>query len=213
MDTKVPEELARVRLLLEKGEYRDALALVDSLKGREGLPADDRLTCSLFEARLRLRLGELEEADALAEVVLQGALGQEVPLLAVDALLVKAGVSYFNRVPYEGLEAVDLGEGLLEGWESDPVGRSADEVQWRRGELLRHRGMLYLQNADLDEARACLQQSLAIHRGLDCRQGIADCLSNLCSLYWSKDNHREAIEHALQSLAIREELGNQDDVA
>jgi tetratricopeptide (TPR) repeat protein/predicted amidohydrolase len=213
MERTVPEELARVRLLLEKGEYREALTLVESLRAREGLAMEDRLICSLFEARIRVKLGDLEEAHALAEEVLQGARGREASLLDVDALLVQAEVSWRVYAPDEGFEAVEKGAALLERWELDSVGVREEEVQRRKGELLRHRGILYRLRGDLDEARACLQQSLAIHTRLDNRQGMAACLNGLGWVYWSKGNYGEAIEHARQSLTIREELGNQDDIA
>jgi tetratricopeptide (TPR) repeat protein/predicted amidohydrolase len=213
MDTMVPEELARVRLLLETGEYREALNLVESLRARKGLPVEDRLASSLLEARIRAKLGEAAEARALAEEVLQGALGREVPLLAVDALLVKAEVSYFLHRLDEGFEAVEVGERLLEGWESDPGAEGEEEFQWRKAELLRHRGFLYYQRGDLDEALAPLQQSLATHTRLASKKGMADCLTHLGAVYFSKGSHGEAIEHAQRSLAIRKELGNQDDIA
>ncbi len=213
METMVPEELARVRLLLEKGEYREARNVLESLRARDGLPVEDRLVCSLLEARIRAKLGEVAEAHALAEEVLQGARGRELPLLAVDALLVKAEVSYFLRRLDEGFEAVEVGERLLEGWELDPVGVGEEDIQWREAELLRHRGFFHFQRGDLDQALTSLQQSLAIHSRLDNKKGRADCLSSLGGVCRSKGNHGEAIEHAQRSLAIREELGNQDDIA
>jgi tetratricopeptide (TPR) repeat protein/predicted amidohydrolase len=213
MDATVPEELARVRLLLENGEYRDALELVESLGARDGLAVEDRLACSLLEARIRVKLGNLEQARALAEEVLQGARGQEVPLLAVDSLIVKAEVCWLSHALDEGLDAVERGEALLEGPELDRVGVGEEEVQGRKGELLRHKGILYWYRGDLDPALASLQQGLAIHRRLDNRKGMADCLHYLCSVNWSKGNLDKAIEHARQSLAIREELGNRDDIA
>ncbi|MFX0201466.1 MAG: hypothetical protein ACFFCW_35565 [Candidatus Hodarchaeota archaeon] len=69
------EELFRAEQLLKKGEYKKALGLVKALAAREGLPVDDRIACSLYENRLRVKLGEQEKALTLVEEILQTARG------------------------------------------------------------------------------------------------------------------------------------------
>ncbi|MFX0201050.1 MAG: hypothetical protein ACFFCW_33445 [Candidatus Hodarchaeota archaeon] len=44
------EELFRVELLLNKGKYKNALELMELFATREGLSADDRIACSLYDS-------------------------------------------------------------------------------------------------------------------------------------------------------------------
>ncbi len=212
MTGTVREKLSSAELLLEKGEYREARVLLEALGAQEGLPGDDRLACSLLESRLRVKLGELQEALALVDGILQASHELENPLLVVDTLIVKAELSWRLHTLDEGLEVIKQGEGLLSRFARDPVG-GREDIERREGELLLHRGSIYWYKGDIDPAMDVLQQSLAIHEKLDNRRGSADTLHRLGGVYWSKGSLHEALEYFQRSLAIREELGNNHDIA
>ncbi|MFQ5820468.1 MAG: hypothetical protein ACE5I5_10815 [Candidatus Heimdallarchaeota archaeon] len=136
------EDLFRAEQLLKKGEYKDALELVETIAAREGLPKDDRLACSLLESQLRVKLGELEKALTLAEEVLQTVRGRMNLLLGVDALIIEAEVSWRSGNLDEGLGAVEEGEELLVGTRLDHVGEWEEQIKRRKGELLQLRGVI-----------------------------------------------------------------------
>jgi tetratricopeptide (TPR) repeat protein/predicted amidohydrolase len=213
MTSTVREEMSRAELLLEKGEYRDALDLVETLQAQELLPVDDRLVCSLLEAQTRVKLGELEEALALANKILQATPEKENVLLVVDALIVKAEVSWRLHALDEGLRAVEEGEGLLARKRTRGAGKWQRDVRRREGVLLQHRGAICWYKGELDDALEYAQRSLTVFEGLNHTQGIADSLFRMGSVHWSKGDLDRALEHTEQSLAIREQLGNKHDIA
>ncbi len=205
------EVLSRVEELLEKGDYRDALKLVEELLGQEGLSANDRLACSLFESRLRLKLGESERALKLAETTLKGARKEANLLIVVDALIVKAEISWRSGKIDEGLESLAEGEGLLKGIEKEQA--SEEEVRRRTGEISHHRGVIFWYTGELDQALECHQVSLAISETLDDQYGVAGALNNLGLVFWSKGDYSQAIEYYQRSLAIGEQQGNRRFIA
>ncbi len=212
MTGTVREELSRAELLLGRGEYREALGLVETLRAHSALSEYDALSCSLLESQLRVKLGELEEALALVNEILKATPMRDNPLLVVDTLIVKAELSWRLHTLDEGLEVIEQGEGLLSRLARDPTS-GREDIEWREGELLLHRGSIYWYKGDIDPALEVLHRSLVIHEKLDNRRGSADTLHRLGCLHWSRGNLHEALEYFQRSLVIREELGNDHDVA
>jgi tetratricopeptide (TPR) repeat protein len=213
MTSTIREEVIRAERLLERGEYRDALELVEALAAREGLPADDRLACFLLEGRLKVKLGELEEALALTEEVLQTTSERENPLLVVDILTVRAEASWRSGELVEALGAVEEGEALLAGMGPEHLGVVEGEIERREGELLHHRGVICWYKGDLDMALECHQRSRTIKERLGNRQALADSFNNLGLVYWSRGDFDQALDYYQRSLAISEELGNKRNTA
>ncbi len=205
------EVLSRVKILLEKGDYKDALKLVEELVNQEGLAADNRFACSLLESQLWLKLGESERALKLVEATLRGAREEANPLIVVDALIVKAEISWRSGKLGEGLELLAEGEGLLKGIAKEQV--LEEEVKRRTGEISHHRGVIFWYKGELDQALEYHQESLAISETLGDQYGVAGALNNLGLVFWSKGDYNQAIEYYQRSLAIREQQGNRRFIA
>jgi tetratricopeptide (TPR) repeat protein len=213
MTCTIREELIHAERLLQQGEYRDALELVEALAAREGLPADDRLACFLLESRLTVKLGELAKALALTEEVLQITSERENPLLVVDLLTVKAEASWRSGELDEGLGAVEEGEALLAGIELERLAAVEGEIERREGDLLHHRGIISWYRGDLDMALEYHQRSRTIKERLGNRRGLADSFNNLGLVYWSRGDLDQALDYYQQGLTINEELGNKRNTA
>ncbi|MGD8545356.1 MAG: tetratricopeptide repeat protein [Candidatus Bathyarchaeota archaeon] len=211
MTRRVREELAHVELLLENGEYKKALELVEALTKYDNISFDDRLVCALLESRLRVKLGELEKARVLVDKFLKTAREQQNSMLIVDFITVKAEVFWRLGKLDEGTRAVEEGEELLIGM--DQVEEWKGEIKRRKGELLHHKGIIYWYRGELNQALEHYQQSLKIKEELGNRKGIADSLNNLGLVYWSKGELNQALEHYQQSLKINKEIGNKKGIA
>jgi tetratricopeptide (TPR) repeat protein/predicted amidohydrolase len=206
------EELSRAELMLDKGEYKEALDVVKTLAARKGLPQEEHLACLLLETRLRLRLGELERALSLTEEALQEVDGIENPLLVVDVLTTKTEVYWRSGRMDEGLAALDECQRLLEEIQKEAVKIDEEELRRREGEHLLQAGIIQWYKGNLEKALEYHQRGLVIREELGHRRGIADSLNNLGIVYWSKGDLDVAAEYHERSLAIREELGSKPDV-
>ncbi len=211
MTDRIREELSRAELLLEQGKYSEALQQVKALAACERLSIDDRLACLLLKSRLSLKLGELKKAPVLADQVLRTAREGKNRLLVVDALTVKAEVSWHSGKLDEGLRAVEEGAGLLK--ELEHVSRQQKQIKKRKGQLLHQKGIIHWFRGDLDKALEHHRQSLIISEELGNKQGISDSLNNLGLVCVSKGDLNQALEYHQRSLAIKEELGNKQEIA
>lgn len=213
MTSPVQDNLSHVELLLEEGEHKEALELLEKVTAREGLSTEDRLVCTLLESRIKLKGGELKNALALTEKVLQAALERKNFLQAVDSLLVKAEIEWRSGELDRGLSAVEEGESLLEGMQFEQADEKARELRMRKANLLRHGGIIHWYKGSLDRAIEYHQLSLEIMEKLGNLPGMASSFNNLGLVYWSKGDLERAVEYYLRSIAIHEEIGKKRSIA
>ncbi|MFX0149821.1 MAG: tetratricopeptide repeat protein [Candidatus Hodarchaeota archaeon] len=202
MTVPIRKELACVETLIEKGEYKEALELVKMFTTQKEVPMDECLAISLLESKIRIEIGDLTIAQTLVEEVLQTARERKSIIFIVDALNIKARVSWQFGNLEEGLRVLKEGEKLLIKTDLEEK-----EIKKRKGELLQNKGIIYWYKGDLDKALQSHQQGLEIKKELNDKQGISDSFNNLGLVHWSKGNFDQAIEYYQQSLEIVEELG------
>jgi len=208
-----PKELSHAEKLLEKGKYKAALKLIETLTIQKDLPDEDRLMCLLLEGRIRVKLGDLEKAALLIAEGLETVRGDENLTLTVDFLTVKSEISWRLGKLDEGLNAVKDAQVLLEKLEPRYVGKQEGELNRRKGELLHNGGIIYWYKGDLDTALEYHKESLTIRENQDDKLGMASSYNNLGLVYWSKGDLDKALEYFEQSLLINEELGNNRNLA
>lgn len=209
MAKTVKKQLAKIELLLEKGEFQDALKRLKTLSTHEKLSSDDQFTCLLLESRLRIGLGELEKAHTLTTKLSQIALVQKNPLKITDGLILKAEILWRSDRLDEGLEAVLEAQNLLDGLEPGLT----DEINQRKGALLHQGGIIYWFKGELDLALEYHQQSLKIKEELNDKHGTAVSLNNIGLVFWSKGDLNHALEYYQQSLEVSKLLGYQRSTA
>ncbi|MFX0114739.1 MAG: tetratricopeptide repeat protein [Candidatus Hodarchaeota archaeon] len=207
------EELSRAELLLKKGNYSDALELVETLAAEKELSLDDHLACLLLESRLRIKLGELEKSLLLAEEVLQAGHVQENLLPLINAFIIKTEVSWRSGKLDEGLRILEKAQGLLKGTKLEDLGEKEQEIKLSSAELLHHKAIIYWFKGDLEQTLEYQQQVLAINEELGNKKGIAASLDNLGLAYASKGDINRALDYHHRSLAIYEALSNKHDFA
>lgn len=76
------------------------------------------------------------------------------------------------------------------------------------GTILADMGVLHHHMRDMEKARECYQQALAIHRGLGERRAIARALGNLGALHHDLKSFDEALANYQRALAIFRETGD-----
>jgi hypothetical protein len=107
---------------MKEREYKEALKLLEKIKARKGLSAEDILVCMLIESRLKINLGELKNALALTENVIQAALAAKNFLRALESFTIKAEIGWRSGELDMGLRAVEEGEKLLGGMQLEQAG-------------------------------------------------------------------------------------------
>jgi tetratricopeptide (TPR) repeat protein/KaiC/GvpD/RAD55 family RecA-like ATPase len=211
----VRDELANAKLLLEKGEYKRALKVVNASALRKKVKVDENLAGirALLESRLRLKLGEPKKALTLLDKFLRKARQQQNIMMIVDFLTVKSNVFWYLGKLDEGLEVIEEAWKLLSKTSVKDAENWDEQVKQRRGALLHHSGIIHWYKGELDQALENHQRSLSIKKELGDRSGVADSLNNLGLVYLSKGELDNALDYYQRSLKIKEELGDKDGFA
>ena len=152
--------------------------------------------------------GELTEALAITQSLLE----DKDPLIAIDALTLKAEISWRSGKLNEGLDAVEKATSLMSSKELVELDRKGD-LQKRRGKILSNAGVIHWYKGDMVQALECLEENLRIYEALEEREGLPGVLNNLGLVYWTKGELEKATEFYTRSLHIYEELSDEHGYA
>ena len=202
MNEEFRKEISHAELLYEKGDYEQALKLVESLVGQNGLSEENRIICTLLESKLRVQLGDPQKAYSLIEDILQKAHKFENHLQIADILIVKAQICWRIGELDQGFIVVEEGELLLSDYGQENPDEKESEVNPRLANLLNHGGIILWYKGDLDRAFEYHQRSLKIRKELGDKQSIARSLNNLGLVFYSKSDFDKALEYYKESLII-----------
>jgi tetratricopeptide (TPR) repeat protein/predicted amidohydrolase len=208
MKNPVQDIISQVKSLMKERKYREALELLEKVKAHESLSVEESLDCKLLESKLRISLGDFENARVLVEKVLQASREQDDMVMAVGSLGLMAQIDWRSGEYGKGLEAVEEGERILEGIEFELGDEKAREAMKKKAFLLGNGGIICWFKGDLERAREYAQRSLEIEELLDDLPGQADSLNNLGLIYWSKGDFEQAIGYYHRSLEIHEKIGD-----
>ncbi|MHA2304897.1 MAG: tetratricopeptide repeat protein [Candidatus Hodarchaeales archaeon] len=208
MNHSTQKKFRRVELLLNEGDYKNALELVETISSGELQSTNDKITRFLLEGRLRTKIGELHKARLIIDETLSIDREQVNLLQIVDVFILKAEISWRLGNFDEGLHAVQEGEKLLVelGKEEE------DEIKKRKKNLLHQGGIIHWYTGNLDQATVFNEQCLAISKEDNDKQGIANSLNNLGLIHQSKGKFKIALEYYQESLKIYEDLEDKENI-
>ena len=207
------KKMSNAESLFEKGEFKEALKIVEMLAKQNGLSVENRIASSFLEIRIRIRLGNLKEVQSMIEDTLQDAYKINDPLQITDILIIKAEVCWRLGELDQGLKVVEEGEKILIDYGQENAEELESEVNPRLANLLNHGGIIIWYKGDFDRAFDYHQKSLAIKKELGNKESIARSLNNLGLVLYSKSDFDKALEYYLESLIIWEELDNKREMA
>jgi tetratricopeptide (TPR) repeat protein len=207
MNLTTSEKLDRVKLLLDEGDYKGALELVETISSEEIQSINDKFVWLLLESRVRIKIGELDKARLIIEELLSIE-RKEVNLLQVlDAFIINAELSWRLGNFDDGLQSVQEGKKLL-----GILGKE-EEITGKKKELLNHGGIIHWYKGDLDQAASLYKQSLGIAEKENDKKGIARINNNLGLIYQSEGKFNLALECYQRSLTICEDLGDKETIS
>jgi tetratricopeptide (TPR) repeat protein/predicted amidohydrolase len=126
-------------------------------------------------------------------------------MIRLDALILRAELSWRSGRLDEGLDAVDMAASLLSSETLKPL-EEMDYIQKRKAKLLSNAGIIHWYRGDIEPALECHEESLRINEELDDKDGISGALNNLGLVYWTKGDLDRASQFYKKSLVICEEM-------
>jgi len=131
-------------------------------------------------------------------------------LLILDALILKAEISWRIGKLEDGIKAVERAEDLLS---KENLKHLEKELRARRGRLLSQAGVIHWYKGDIERAMECHQESLRIRQDLGDKEGVSVAFNNLGLVFWTKGDLDQAAEYYNKSLVIYEELNDENGVS
>jgi tetratricopeptide (TPR) repeat protein len=205
--------LSHAKDLHEKGEYKEALEILQSLLGNKELK-DPLVTLDalVLMAEASWRSGKLDDGhDAVhrAEKLLSTKELEELHKTEdiqkrKAKILSNSGVIHWYKGDLERAlechqQCLNINE-MLGDKEGIPV-------------AFNNIGLVYWTKGDLDQATEYYKKSLAIYEELNDENGIASVLNNLANISSLRGELDQALEYLHQSLVIRERLTIKQDIA
>jgi tetratricopeptide (TPR) repeat protein len=193
------------RLLLNQGNYQQALRLLDEAKERLTDPSNfELLAITQSEvAAYHLNRGELNQALALYEEADQLRRRAEATQTS-DHILMMLGVVHRKRGSYE--LAIDYLEQLLSRGETEgnpgAIAPAAHHLAWT-----------YLNLGELAQARYYCGRAMSLYEDMDDPRGVSDAHEQLGLILLAEVHDKEAVEHLKISFVMRTDLGNQQGAA
>ncbi|MHA2247249.1 MAG: tetratricopeptide repeat protein [Candidatus Hodarchaeales archaeon] len=207
MNDSIHEKLQHVSQLLNEGDLNNALELLETMPSEEIMIINDRITFFLLKSRLNIKIGELEKAQLAIEKLLSINREEVSHLQLLEALTIKAELSWRLGNFDEGLKSVQEGEKLIIDLGKEKYIREMEL------ELLNQGGIIHWYIGNLDLASDYHERCLAISEDEKNTQGIADSFNNLGLIHQSKGNFNVALEYYKKCLKINEDLRDKERIS
>jgi tetratricopeptide (TPR) repeat protein len=209
LQVKIKKDLARTEELLKKGEFNNALQLIEILSKKKELNEDERLVCRLLKGKILVKQGRFQETLEIVKQVLHESQQYEKPLYVVDALITLAEASWRVGRLNESLNYIEQGENTL-----NSVNREKErEKTRRRGELLYQKGIIFSRKGQLNKALKVLKRVLQSRMEMGDNFGIGEALNSIGVTYFYMGKLDRALESYTNSLKVKEDLGNIQQLA
>jgi tetratricopeptide (TPR) repeat protein len=197
-------EISEIKLLIDRGKYPQALETIETLTGEE------RIEGLILKNRILQRKGEVKEALATGNEILNESRAPGKDLLVLKTLLT-LGFVHAN---------------LLNKPELNDILREAEEIFSRieieeqeiaqecQGALAFLKGNFKEIEGEIEEALELLEKSLVIRQALPYQHEVVDTLTKIGFIHLDVTGKNElALDLFKRSLVISEELGNQTAIA
>lgn len=203
----------KIQLLIDQGDFNEALQAVEELEAVKDLNLEDKLACVLLKSQILTKSGETIKGLDLASEALE-TVQDQIPdnkLLLVDAIITKAeslrmfgqyDPAYAQEKLSGNLKLVEQGERILES----PIVIDPIEISCRKAVLLRNKGIIYRSLKEFDLSEDCFQKCAALYRKTGNKKELIEPLLSLAFTKATKGELDLSLETFNECLALQEEI-------
>ena len=197
----------KIRIMIRKGDYEQSIVLIKSIIDQFSQDSLTYIDLSLLEIEATWRLGKLESASELTQIV--ELLLQQVQTSEREILKRKASIYYNLGVIHRNFGNLDQSlsfakQGLILQQSQNLIHESAITLN-----LL---GIIYFQKGEYDNSLECYKNSLKINDEVGDIQYVAKILNNLGEIYRLKGDLVKSLNHYTGAHTQFLKLGNKQDI-
>ena len=204
-------QLVKIKIFTKKGNFNDALTLIENIKSQYDLESNNVRTIELIISKIRVYyfLGNLPEMLKLIKRI-------ELNInLSIETNILKVLENELNFENLKGLyylQQDQYDEALVHFQKSL---KNAVKINSKIGlsEILHNLGTFYLRQNNFDKAKTNFEKSLSYSEEISFNQGKAQSLSGLGDFYFHKGDIDKGFQYYQRSFELRKEIGNKYELA
>ncbi len=202
------KELKQAEELKNAGKFEEALQIVTNLEKEEGFTEEDLLSLHILKSSLLLALGQLKDAQNLAERVLEQSKKSKSYDKSIDALNLIAWVYWRLGKLEEALDEIGKAEEIISAQFPEPIA----EIQKKHASLFLIKGGIFFARGNLELIKKCLEEGLELVKLINDKKLIMQFTLNTGTYYGIKGNIDLAIKYHSQALAVAKEINDKQNI-
>ncbi|MFX1528211.1 MAG: tetratricopeptide repeat protein [Promethearchaeota archaeon] len=202
------EELKHVEELKSAGKFQEALDVVIDLEKNKEQSKEELFSIHLLKSSLLMDLGNLKEAQRLAETVLLQSEEEKCFEKSIEALNLIAWILWRLGNLEEALKTINKAEQIIKIQFHEP----SIEIKKKRASLFLIKGGIYFAKGELNLIKQCLEQGLELAKQIDDKKLLMQFTLNSGTYYGIKGNLEMAVNSSSQALAVAREINDIQNV-
>jgi len=202
------KELKQAEELKNAGKFEEALQIVVNLEKEEDFIEEDLLSLHILKSSLLLALGQLKDAQNLAERVLEQSEKFKFYDKSIDALNLIAWVYWRFGKLEEALNEIVKAEEIISSQFPEPI----KEIQKKHASLYLIKGGIFFARGNLELIKKCLEEGLELVKLINDKKLIMQFTLNTGTYYGIKGNIDLAIKYHSQALAVAKEINDKQNI-
>ncbi len=201
------KEIKQAEELKNAGKFEEALQIVTNLEKEEGFTEEDLLSLHILKSSLLLALGQLKDAQNLAERVLEQSKILKSYDKSIDALNLIAWIYWRLGKLEEALDEIGKAEEIISSQFPEPIA----EIQKKHASLFLIKGGIFFARGNLELIKKCLEEGLELVKLINDKKLIMQFTLNTGTYYGIKGNIDLAIKYHSQALAVAKEINDKQN--
>jgi tetratricopeptide (TPR) repeat protein len=208
MHTAKTKKLKQAEELKNAGKFEEALQVILNLEKEESFNQEDLLSLYILKSSLLLALGQLKEAQNLAETALEKSEELNFYDKSIDALNLTAWVYWRLGKLEEALDEIVKAEEIIRSQFPEPI----KEIQKKHASLYLIKGGIFFARGNLELIKKCLEEGLELAKLTNDKKLIMQFTLNTGTYYGIKGNIDLAVKYHSEALTVAKELNDKQNI-
>jgi len=203
-----PKKLLLAQELLEQGEFKEALRIIDKLDKASNLNDEEKLSYYLLKGSILFDLSQFEQSYKIAEQAYQESRGVKGGFYEIDILiLIARNLIRLNKLD-DALDILKQAEDLIRNYLQESS--STTNLKQRKATLFSLKASTYFFKGDSENALPNTEESLSLSNEIGDKKGIMVSLIQLGLIYFMyKGDWEKSLNYSEQAKELGEEIGIQ----
>ena len=206
------DEYKKIQGFIDSGNFKDGFNYLSNLKKQFGpsITLQDRLVLNLLLCTLQSKSGKYQENLKLIST-LEGTIQSQI--MFIDFIIVKADTLWKVGKQDEALKTLEENEDKINNYKtsiSEKNNKMVVDFLARESEFKNLKGIINFYLGEMQDAKKCFEESLALKEKLSIKKDVARILNNLGILYTNIGELETALEYYNRVIELLKDSPNKE---